>query len=270
MQQILFCKYSASGNDFILIDNRQDLTKKYSVSTIEKLCHRKLGIGADGLVLVEKSKKYDFKMIYFNNDGLEAEMCGNGARSLIHFVHHVLKLKDIPQYEFETKNAVYQGTVKDDLVFLKMNEIKDKNKKKLSFSHDFNNAFYINTGVPHVVLEVDDIQTIDVNQLGRVLRNHSDLKPEGANINFIQKLADQKIKIRTYERGVEAETLSCGTGVTAAAMACQQFYNWQNKVEIEALGGFLTVTFNQDHSEVFFSGEVQKTFSGYFASKHFC
>jgi diaminopimelate epimerase len=256
--QPLFSKYSATGNDFALFDNRKnDLS--FSEKDIEKLCHRKLGIGADGIVFVDKSEKYPFKMTYFNSDGKEAEMCGNGARSIAHFAHHVLQLSDIPSYEFETMNSVYKAMVKDDFVKLQMTEVKDEDVKDVSFT---DNSFYINTGVPHLVIEVDDLDSVDVNTLGRDYRNHKNLAPEGANVNFIQVQDNQTFSIRTYERGVEAETLSCGTGVTASAISCFRKHGWTGEINVRAGGGDLSVELNSDLSEIFYCGKVDKIFSG--------
>lgn len=219
-----FKKYVGAGNDFIIIDN---LKAKLAFSTelLAKLCNRHYGVGADGIILLQYSNIADFKMLYFNSDGGQAEMCGNGLRCLVRFIASHVKQQD--SYSIEVNQDVYQATIKGDLVLVKWPEPKEVNwsvKLKLG-SKEFNGA-YLNTGVPHFVCPLQhSFEGIDVEEVGRAIRKHSFFHPSGANVNFIYfDPAKQELLVRTYERGVEAETLACGTGVVASALTFA-YYN---------------------------------------------
>jgi diaminopimelate epimerase len=189
MKKINFYKISAAGNDFIMIDNRKKVMPKNVAAVAQKLCHRQFSIGADGLILLEPSKTSNFRMRYYNADGSAAAMCGNGGRSVVRFAH---LLGAAPKkMAFETDAGI----------------------EKREFD-----ASFINTGVPHVVIYVSGIEKLDVASLGRMIRFHRQFAPEGANVNFVQRKDEHTIIVRTYERGVEGETLACGTGVTASAI----------------------------------------------------
>ncbi len=268
MVKIHFNKYSATGNDFIVIDNRESKAllaiREGHNSWAERLCDRKQGVGADGVLLMEKSKIAPFKMRYLNADGQEVSMCGNGARSILHFA----KTVGLDALSLDTINGIYFGEVlADDFVKIKIDKIRDIsliNLDGLERSGNFKRKIYLNTGVPHVVLEVDELEKIDLFNIGKKIRNNP-LFQEGTNVNFVERTstkANNEIKIRTYERGVENETLSCGTGAVAAAYATTQWYGFRDKVKLIFPGGELFVTFDSSFSNVFLSGPVQKIFEG--------
>src|SRR4030065_1268273 len=216
--KIPFTKMSGSGNDFILIDHREPFLKEKNLKGfIQKACRRRVSVGADGLVLVERSKKADFKWRFYNADGGEAEMCGNGGRCAARFAY----LKGIagPSLKFETLAGILSAQVDGKRVKLemtkpfglKLDETLLIDGKKQIFSS-------INTGVPHAVLFVEDVEGLDIVQIGRALRFHSHFSHSGTNVNFIRLEDGSQLSIRTYERGVEDETSACGTGAVAAAL----------------------------------------------------
>jgi diaminopimelate epimerase len=220
-KKIAFAKLVAAGNDFVLIDNRV-----YRISSQARLkelalcmCDRKFGIGADGLLVLERSKVADVKMRIFNADGSEAEMCGNGARCFAYEFSGPRSWGKVFLVSLETKAGIVKGQVKDDEVRINLTVPKGLkldipllvNGRKIKVN-------FIDTGVPHVVIFVQALETIDVQTLGRLIRYHRHFAPAGTNVNFVEVLSPGSIKIRTYERGVEAETLACGTGSTAAAL----------------------------------------------------
>lgn len=257
-----FTKMNATGNDFIVIDNRKGLVKAENKELWHRLCQLKTGIGADGVLLLESSLKYDFKMRYINADGGEVEMCGNGARAITAFAHDVLPQKK-ETYQFETMNGVYECSI--DAVHgyrLRMTEFYDVEKFKLDpLNIDCRNSMYMNTGVPHAVFEVADLLEYPVLEKGKSVRYNS-MFEKGTNANFFEVVGPQHLRVRTYERGVENETLSCGTGVTATAIAASKIYGWQDEIILETLGGRLAVQFNSDFSTVYLCGKVEKVFNG--------
>jgi diaminopimelate epimerase len=216
---INFSKLTAAGNDFVLIDNRKNIIAQKDCQTLaKKLCDRKYSIGADGLILLEKSACKDFKMRYFNSDGSYASMCGNGGRSIAKFAYDlgVANLKMV----FETDAGVINAEIlPEDRVRLDLYDPGDlkKNIEVEANGKKFEGNF-INTGVPHVVIFVDDIENIDVFGYGRVIRRHKTFAPEGTNVNFVKVIKDNALLVRTYERGVENETLACGTGIIASGI----------------------------------------------------
>ncbi len=257
-----FTKMNATGNDFIVIDNRENIVSATERTLWKKLCLLKSGIGADGVLLLEKSSKADFKMRYINSDGGEVEMCGNGARAITAFANHKLEVKK-EIYIFETMNGIYQCGI--DPVYgyrLKMTELYDIAKIDLS-SLDVENShsLYLNTGVPHCVFEVNNIREFPVFEKGRAVR-YNPLFINGSNANFYEVIKLGHLRVRTYERGVENETLSCGTGVTATAIAAAKKYSWEKEIVIETLGGRLAVLFNKDLSDIYLCGNVDKVFEG--------
>ncbi len=208
---------NGAGNDFVLIDNRAgDL--HLNREQIMRICDRHRGIGADGILLLEKaSNEADFRMRYFNSDGGEAEMCGNGARCFARFANKVARAQG--KISFETPAGVIAAELGDDLVTLQMTEPTDLRLNVMLRVLDENKTVhFINSGVPHVVIPVSHIDDVDVQREGAVIRYHAMFSPKGANVNFIEKRGTKKIAIRTYERGVENETLACGTGVVASAL----------------------------------------------------
>jgi diaminopimelate epimerase len=217
-KKLAFWKMSGSGNDFVLIDNRRSLFPRAVSAWAKKLCHRQEGIGADGLLLLEKSKKAEFRMVYFNADGSRASMCGNGARCISWFAHEQGLVST--KFDFETDAGLVSASVHDHVAEITMGEANDYRPDLLvRVANRTLPIAFLNTGVPHAVCFVPQVDSIDLPTLGRQLRYHRVFEPAGTNVNFVQRLNEHSLKIRTYERGVEAETLACGTGVTASAIA---------------------------------------------------
>lgn len=230
-----FYKYQGTGNDFILLDNR-DNTISLSLQQIAFLCDRKFGIGADGLMLLEKADGYDFKMVYYNADGNESTMCGNGGRCITAFANKLKLVQN--KANFLAIDGPHQASINaDDIVSLHMQDV----------SGIITGQGYVemNTGSPHYVQFVDDVASIDVFLDGRTIRNEARYQPKGINVNFVQQVSDG-IYVRTYERGVEDETLSCGTGVTASAIAINITQpDGEYSVNIETPGGLLNVKYKK-------------------------
>jgi diaminopimelate epimerase len=212
-----FTKMSGAGNDFVMIDNRAGDIRLNSAQ-IARICDRHRGIGADGILLLEGARNgADFRMRYFNSDGGEAEMCGNGARCFARFAHKVAGVTG--RISFETPAGVIGAELHDELVTLQMSEPADLRLNiALGFAEKTRTVHFINTGVPHVVVPVSKIDDVDVRREGEAIRHHKMFSPKGANVNFVEKRGANQIGIRTYERGVENETLACGTGVVASAL----------------------------------------------------
>jgi diaminopimelate epimerase len=264
MKKIKFTKMSGAANDFIVIDN---FNKKIKLSArqIEAICRRRFSAGADGLIMIEKSfKNYDFYMRFFNNDGKEAEMCGNGGRCAARFAY--IKKYASKKMEFLAKDGPHKALiVKNNIVKLKMIEpynmklnIKIKIKNKIIKGH------YLNTGVPHFVIFVKDLEKLDIFNIGREIRFHKLFAPQGTNVNFIQKINDMFF-IKTYERGVEAETFACGTGATASAIIVNQLTNEKSPITLKAKGGLLKVYFKKDntgYSDVWLEGNANIIYEG--------
>ncbi len=230
-----FTKYQGTGNDFIIFDNRNNeinLTKEQ----IAKLCDRKFGIGADGLMLLQLKESYDFEMIYYNADGGESTMCGNGGRCLVHFAKHIGIQAET--YNFIAIDGPHQAFFDDNgWVHLKMQDVNEIIQHK--------GQFELNTGSPHYVLEVNDLANTNVFEKGKLIRNSKLFVEKGINVNFVEVTGNGSIFVRTYERGVENETLSCGTGVTAAAIINAHNDSGFNAVKIKTLGGMLRVEYNK-------------------------
>jgi diaminopimelate epimerase len=231
-----FTKMNGAGNDFILLDNRTgnvDLKR----SQIARLCDRHRGIGADGILLLEKPSDHaDFRMRYFNADGGEAEMCGNGARCFARFANKVANAEG--KISFETPAGVITAELAGDLVTLQMTEPTDLQLDVvLQIGAEKRIVHFINSGVPHVVVPVAQVSDVDVSREGSVIRHHEMFLPKGANVNFIEKRGADKIAVRTYERGVEDETLACGTGVVASALVFAATENVKGPVSVLARGG---------------------------------
>lgn len=264
MGKVNFTKYNATGNDFIIIDNRKLELKVEDQARWASLCRLKTGVGADGVLLLEESSLVDFKMRYINADGGEVEMCGNGARAITAFAHEVLNTKK-EIYKFETMNGVYKCSLDTNYGFqLKMSELYDVGKiELLDLGEKFQakKTMYMNTGVPHAVFEIEKIKDYPVFENGRTVRFDPRFS-RGTNANFFEVISPNKIRIRTYERGVENETLSCGTGAVATALAAAKFYDWNNEIILETLGGILVVKFSLDLSEIYLCGKVEKIFTG--------
>ncbi|HFS67444.1 MAG TPA: diaminopimelate epimerase [Flavobacteriia bacterium] len=257
--EIEFYKYQGTGNDFILIDNRSLFFDTTNSEAINLMCKRKFGIGADGLILLENSDAYDFKMRYFNADGFEGSMCGNGGRCIVHFAHFLGIIDS--KCTFIAADGIHHATINDDLVSLQMKEVSEIQNNK--------NHLFLNTGSPHHIEFTKDISQIDVYKQGKKIRYGSPYFDKGTNVNFVEQTDDASFKIRTYERGVENETLSCGTGATAVAIAVNKS-NLTNKKHIflETLGGKLEVTFDKKeaiYTNVFLKGKVAQVFKGFYS-----
>jgi len=236
VNMVRFTKMDGAGNDFILIDNRTgniDLDR----SQITRLCDRHRGIGADGILLLEKASNHaDFRMRYFNADGGEAEMCGNGARCFARFANKVAGANE--KISFETPAGVIAAELAGDLVTLQMTEPTDLRLSIDVRAADQNKTVhFINSGVPHVVIPVSRIDDVDVRREGSVVRYHKMFSPNGTNVNFIEKRGPKELAVRTYERGVEDETLACGTGVVASALVFSVVEKVNGPITIIARGG---------------------------------
>jgi diaminopimelate epimerase len=231
-----FAKMNGAGNDFILIDNRAgDIN--LDRSQIARLCDRHRGIGADGILLLENTtNRADFRMRYFNADGGEAEMCGNGARCFARFANKIAGAEK--QISFETPAGVIAAQLVGELVTLQMTEPTDLRLNiKLPMADENKAVHFINSGVPHVVIPVSQIDNVDVRRTGSAVRHHKMFSPKGANVNFIEKRGPKKITVRTYERGVEDETLACGTGIVASALIFAAIEKVNGPVSVIARGG---------------------------------
>jgi diaminopimelate epimerase len=231
-----FTKMNGAGNDFILIDNRAgDI--HLNRSQISRLCDRHRGIGADGILLLENpSDRADFRMRYFNADGGEAEMCGNGARCFARFANKTAGAKST--ISFETPAGIISAELAGDLVTLRMTEPTDlRLNVPLLIGAEKRSVHFINSGVPHVVVRVTQVGDVDVPREGSAIRYHEMFSPKGANVNFIEKRGANEIAVRTYERGVEDETLACGTGVVASALVFAVTENVRGPITVIARGG---------------------------------
>jgi diaminopimelate epimerase len=260
-----FTKMNGAGNDFILFDNRSgeiDLDR----DQIAQLCDRHRGVGADGILLLEKpTNRADFRMRYFNADGGEAEMCGNGARCFARFANKVGGQKT--KISFETPAGLISAELKGQLVTLLMTEPTDlRLNVDLSLAAQDKMVHFINSGVPHVVIPVAKIDGADVRREGAAIRYHKMFLPNGTNVNFIEKRGPNKIAIRTYERGVEDETLACGTGIVASALIFSAIEDCEGPVTVLARGGDeLQVTFEKTRDQfrnVTLTGPAEFVFEG--------
>lgn len=266
MERIRFSKLSGAGNDFVIIDNRENIIPEDATNFISKVCARRVSVGANGLLLVENSDAADFKMRYFNSDGGEVETCGNGARCIARFAHDE---KIVPSNEmtFETRAGIYRAQVMTDTVKLRVGDAVDM---RLNFPLKLSNREYtvsfVNSGVPHVVFFVDDLEDIDVVRLGSETRYHDDFKPAGTNANFIKMRSAAALDIRTYERGVEDETLACGTGCIASAISAAALGKAASPVAAYTRGGYiLNIYFSltdQGAKEVFLEGDARTIYRG--------
>jgi diaminopimelate epimerase len=231
-----FTKMDGAGNDFILIDNRTgDIYLERS--QITRLCDRHRGVGADGILLLENTtNRADFRMRYFNADGGEAEMCGNGARCFARFANRVAGTGE--KVSFETPAGVISAELVGNLVTLRMTEPTDlRLNVKVPVVDENITVHFINSGVPHVVIPVPKIEDVDVQREGAAIRHHKMFSPSGANVNFSETRGPDKIAIRTYERGVENETLACGTGIVASALIFAAIKNVSGPIKVIARGG---------------------------------
>ena len=259
-----FDKYQAAGNDFIIFDNRNGEFPVNDNKLIHKLCDRHFGIGADGLILFEFSEEADFFMRYYNADGAEGSLCGNGSRAIIAWAVQ----RNLVQTEcrFEAYDGIHDAKIISHVngnaaavISVQMNDIE-------KVVHE-NRGIFLDTGSPHYVsIQQVDLGTLDVSSQGRAIRNSEAYKVHGTNVNFVKVNTNDDIDIRTYERGVEAETLACGTGVTAAVIACaEQGLVSEPECTVNAIGGILKVRFNKNGSgykNIWLQGPAEFVFSG--------
>ncbi len=254
--EIKFYKYQGTGNDFIMIDNRNLVFNSTDLNLVKAMCDRRFGIGADGLILLEKHPTLDFQMVYFNADGNTSTMCGNGGRCLVQFAYDLGVIQN--STTFMAIDGSHDAFLKNGLVHLKMIDVEDVEIN--------DNYYYLNTGSPHYVCYVNDVQNFPVYEEGFKIRNNDRFKSHGTNVNFIEKTEDF-LWVRTYERGVEDETFSCGTGVTAAAIA-SSFKGMESPVAIKTLGGNLMIEFKKNASkftDIFLVGPAVRVFEGKYA-----
>jgi diaminopimelate epimerase len=253
-----FFKYQGTSNDFIIADNRKKEYDLLREDQIRRLCDRRLGIGADGLMLLNEKPGYDFEMKYYNADGKEGSMCGNGGRCLAKFAYHLGIHRDL--YKFFAVDGVHEAEIDTDgIVSLKMKDVKAVKK--------FHSDFIVDTGSPHYIKMVADVLNLDVYKKGHDIRHSKEFEEEGINVNFVEQTEEvDKIIVRTYERGVEDETHSCGTGVTAAALVCYHNDNGFNEVEVKTLGGSLIVEYDRTgddrYENIWLCGPAEKIFEG--------
>ena len=261
--ELQFYKYQGTGNDFIILDNRKGEANELSAKEIKHLCDRKFGIGADGLMLLNNKEGYDFEMIYFNADGKPGSMCGNGGRCMIRFAKDIGISK--PVYHFLASDGEHEAEIDpDNTVRLKMKNVK---------TEECHPAYAIlDTGSPHYIKFSSDVRHIDVYKKGREIRYSEPFEKEGINVNFVENTGDYSIYVRTYERGVEDETLSCGTGVTAAALMSAHNERGFNEVKVQTPGGGLTVEFQKtgDNSfaDIRLCGPAEFVFKGTVNTAH--
>ena len=255
--QLTFYKYQGTGNDFIMVDNRLDSFPKKNMQLIEQLCDRRFGIGADGLILLENHTFYDFKMVYFNSDGNESSMCGNGGRCLVAFAKQLGIIEATAEFE-AVDGYHYAKIIGDDLVSLQMKDVD-----RIEVHQDYS---FLNTGSPHHVQIVSDLKNLDVKTEGAKIRNSDLYGKAGSNINFVHQFENDIFAVRTYERGVEDETLSCGTGATAVAIAMHKTGKTNNNIiDLNVEGGKLKVQFDVDngkYTNVFLIGPATFVFEG--------
>jgi diaminopimelate epimerase len=256
---------SGSGNDFAVFDNRNRRIKGDLGEFVRQVCKRRVGIGADGVLLIERDSDCDFFMRYLNADGSEVEMCGNGGRCAALFAHS----KGIagPQMRFRSNDGIHEARVEGDSVKLRMREpVRVDLEVPLVLTGRELSASFANTGVPHVVVLVEDVEKVDVVELGREIRYLPAFQPEGTNVDFAQTAANRRIKVRTYERGVEDETLACGTGCVAAALVVSFKRGLSSPIDCITAGGeVLGVRFRRRGnavSQIFLEGRAVAVYEG--------
>ena len=255
--ELTFYKYQGTGNDFIIFDNRANILPSFSETIIKNLCDRKFGIGADGVMLLNTLEGYDFEMVYFNADGKPSSMCGNGGRCMVRFANDMGIKRET--YRFLAVDGEHTASIDlDNTVRLKMQDVDNV---------DSHAAYAIlDTGSPHYIKYSTDVRTKDVFKEGKEIRYSPAFEAEGININFVENTGEYSIYVRTYERGVEDETLSCGTGVTAAALMSAHHERGFNQVEVQTNGGHLSVEFNktddESFSDIYLCGPATFVFKG--------
>jgi diaminopimelate epimerase len=266
MRKIPFYKIQGNGNDFILIDNRRGVLRGKNLSGLAKqVCHRNRSVGADGLIVIVPSKKADFKWLFFNSDGSEAEMCGNGSRCAARFAS--LKKIAPKKMTFETLAGVIHAEVKKDTVRVQLPGAGNLRRNiAVPLESGARMGHFINTGVPHLVYLSSHLDAEDVDGVGRKTRYHDIFRPAGTNVNFVQVIGPHRLRIRTYERGVEGETLACGTGAVAAALITAALGKASSPVTVTTRGGDkLVVSFKREgeqFTDLHLEGEAEVVCEG--------
>lgn len=255
--QLEFYKYQGTGNDFVMIDNRSNIFPKENTQLVAHLCDRRFGIGADGLILLDSDTDTDFRMVYYNSDGNLSSMCGNGGRCLVAFAKKLNVIQDETTF-IATDGLHYATVAADGIVSLQMIDVTEiKNTAEYSF---------LNTGSPHHVQLVEDLEHYNVKENGAAIRYGALYGQQGSNINFVKKIDDTTFSLRTYERGVEDETLACGTGATAVAIAMNATGQTDlNAINLNVEGGKLAVSFDKKdgkYTNVFLKGPAEFVFKG--------
>ena len=254
MNTLQFYKYQGTGNDFVIIDNRDNSFDRNNNALIKLLCDRRFGVGADGLMLLQNHAAYDFEMVYYNADGFEGSMCGNGGRCLVKFAYDLKLIGETTT--FIAVDGEHEASVINGEVHLKMIPVSDIEHNE---SFDF-----MDTGSPHYVEYVTNIQNLNVVEKGSGIRYNERFKEIGTNVNFVEINGDSQLSVRTYERGVENETLSCGTGVTACALSAS-FKGHSSPITMDVQGGILSVSFEKSTNgfdKIFLIGPAERVFEG--------
>lgn len=253
MNKIEFYKYQGTGNDFVMVDNRKNIFPKQQ-KIIEQLCDRRFGIGGDGLILIEQDSETDFRMVYYNSDGNESTMCGNGGRCIVAFANFLDVFQN--RCTFNAIDGLHEAEIKEGIVKLKMIDVQDIKKDA--------EAWVMNTGSPHYVTFSEDIEHLNVYKEGFRIRNSENYKQEGINVNFVEPISEDELFVRTYERGVEDETFSCGTGATASALSYMMQRD-KASIDIKVLGGNLRIYAEKTESgfkNIWLEGPAQQVFKG--------
>ena len=254
MQELHFYKYQGTGNDFVMVDNREQQFDRKNIGLVKQLCHRKYGIGADGLILIESHSNADFEMVYYNSDGSQS-LCGNGSRCAVHFARFLGIIGDNAQ--FIAIDGLHEAYMIKEQVYLRMHNVNKVER--------YEEDMFINTGSPHYIRFVKELTKADMVEEGRKIRNSDIFRKEGTNVNFAEPTEEGKLYVRTYERGVEDETLSCGTGVTAVALA-SSYLGYKSPIKLVTPGGQLQVAFNvkgeDSFTDIYLSGPATMVFAG--------
>lgn len=261
MKSIRFAKLSATGNDFVLFDNRDPMLHGNLVDLVRRVCERRKGVGADGVLVLENSERAHLLLRYFNADGRQSEMCGNGARAA---AYYAVRAGLAPaRVRLEISGQELTAIVDGNRVSLVLAPPKDlRTDLNLDLETGLEEGGYIDTGVPHYVLFVEDVGGVDVFHLGQKYRHHPAFQPRGTNVDFVEVVGPHNLRVRTYERGVEAETLACGTGVTASALTAEHLGRVQLPVAVEAPGGRLRVSRDEVTAAPVLEGDVLYVYDG--------
>lgn len=255
MSKLSFVKYEGAGNDFIIIDDRVPFFPTEDSDFIQKLCHRRFGIGADGVILLQNDGIADFRMRIFNSDGSEAESCGNGLRCLARFIADI-QGEISASYKIWMHDQIVEAFVEKEKISIALNNPRNLT---LNIQQD---VHFVDTGVPHAVVFVPDVAKVNLHQEGKALRSHPCFGPKGSNVNFASLNPDRVISVRTFERGVEGETLACGTGAAAVAAIAAQVHNLPSPIHTRFPGGDLEISFTDRGLKL--AGPAVRVFEGSF------